>query len=153
MKHLFLSAAVLTILSASAQKIELKDVPPPVLNKFNAFYPKMKKVVWEKEGADFEAGFKDAKKVKTFVLINAEGNIRHVETVIKTSALPKKINDTIPKMFAGYKVGAISKIDASGLITYKIDVKKGKEVMKLVYADNAALMSKTVEAEEKKEKK
>ncbi len=152
-RALVLLTALLLCIPAFAQKVDPKAVPAPVMNKFNIFFPKMKKVKWEKEGDCYEANFKDAKKAQTSVLLTAEGNIKEVETCIKQSALPKKINDTIPKLFAGYKFEEACRIDASGLITYEVEMEKGKETIEVIFSEAAAVMSKKVEMEGAEKKK
>jgi len=152
MKHLTFLLLFVVSLGASAQKIEAKAVPAPVMSKFTAFYPKIAQVQWEKENEDYEASFKDANAAATSVLFTAEGNIREVETAIKPAALPKAISDTLPKTFHGYKIREVAKIDASGLITYEVEVKKKKEKLELVFSEKAALLKKTPVIEKKKEK-
>ena len=59
MKTSFLTlvAAVLLAGSAQAQKLAAAQVPAVAVATFQKNFPTVKTVKWEKEGADYEAGF------------------------------------------------------------------------------------------------
>src|SRR5688500_18414851 len=118
---LCLSLFAAFVLFGQGTKVDVKNVPEPVLKKFKAFYGEIKKVTWEKEENNYEATFKQ-NKVKTSVVLTADGNIIAKEWEVKKGAVPKAITDSIAKNFAGYKVEEYCKIEKGGLVTYEAEV-------------------------------
>ena len=106
-------------------KIDAKAVPEPVMKKFMAFYGDVKKVKWEKDSNNYEATFKQ-NKIKTSVLLTADGNIIEKEWEIKKTEAPKAVTDSITKNFAGYKVEEFCRIEKGGMTTYEAEV-EGKK--------------------------
>jgi hypothetical protein len=110
--------------SVSAQKIKESDVPSTIKAAFAKQYSDIKNVKWEKEGANYEAGF-DLKKAETSLLFDAVGNIIETESEIKISDLPKEVVDYVAKNLSGQKISEASKIiDMKGKVTYEAEVAK-----------------------------
>ena len=118
---------VLTFCSTMfAQKEEkLKTTIPPAVVKvaFAKKYPTVKKVRWEKEDANYEAGF-DLNKIETSVVIDAKGNILETESEIEVSTLSKTITNYVAKNYPKQKIKEAAKIvDSKNKITYEAEVK------------------------------
>jgi hypothetical protein len=151
MKKIFILTicfAVTGICSVQAQekseKAEKKaEVPAAVKSAFQVKYPKAEKIEWgvEKPG-EFEAEF-ELNKVESSAVFNTEGQFIESETEIKESELPQPVKAAIAKDFAGYKAGEIAKAtDAKGVVTYEMDVTKGKEKFEISFDANGKLLEK-----------
>ncbi len=66
------------------------------------------------------------------------------ETVVKTTELPKAIQEDLTKNYASYTVKTAYKIDKSNVITYKILVTKGATELALMYDSAGKLTSSKV---------
>ena len=132
---------------AVAQKVKESDVPKPVKSAFAKAYPAVKGIEWEKEDGSYEASF-DQNKAELSVTLDAEGNIKEVETEIKQSELPSAVKTILIKDYAGYKVTEAAKIVAAGTTTYEAEVKKGKESFDLIFDPNGKLLEKNAKGKE-----
>ncbi|MFO0356554.1 MAG: PepSY-like domain-containing protein [Sphingobacteriaceae bacterium] len=143
MKKLILVLALsLGLGSAFAQKIKETEVPAAVKDGFKKQYPNAKVSEWEKEGANFEAEFKQ-NKVETSVVIDANGAILETEVEIAVKELPAAVSEYISKNYAGYKVDEATKItDSKGTVTYEAEVEKGKEEFDLIFDSNGSFIKK-----------
>ena len=121
-------AAMFAITFVNSQNISDKDVPSTVKSAFQKQYPNIKKVKWEKEKANYEAGF-ESNKTEYAVLIDASGNILETEAGIKVDELPVKVKAYVLKNYPGQRVKEAAKITkADGEINYEAEV-KGKDVI------------------------
>jgi hypothetical protein len=148
-KFFFLALFFLFAGHISAQKNPY--VPPPVTQKFVIFYPavKINKVKWKKYGNVYEAHFKQ-NKVQTAVPIDSTGNIRKTEIQVKMNQVPKAITDSIARHYPGWKKNEVMKSSASGLVTYEVELAKGREELLLLYSEKGVLLRKHGEEKEKK---
>ncbi len=137
----------LMVSQMSAQKIKEGEVPKVVKDAFTKAYPSAKDVKWDKEDGSFEASF-DLSKKDMSVLLNDMGMIKEVETEIDKSELPKVIQETLKKVYAGYKIEEVAKIVSNGVTTYEAEVEKGEKTFELIFDSNGKLLMKTEETEE-----
>jgi hypothetical protein len=154
MKTIITTVALsLVVCFASAQKISEKEVPAAVKESFAKKYPGAKAEKWEKEGADYEAGF-DLNKVESSAVFDASGAFKELEQEIKTAALPKGVSEYCAKSFAGWKLSEAAKItDASGKVTYEAEMSKGKEHFDALFDDKGNFIKKGEIEKGKEEKK
>lgn len=125
-KNLILLGLIFSINKANAQKLKQADVPAEVKKTFAAHYPNVKEAKWEKEGANYEAGF-NLNAVETSILINAKGSLIETETEIKPTELPKLVMDYVNQNFPDQKIKEASKIvDVKGNTTFEAEI-KGKD--------------------------
>ncbi|MBT2619561.1 MULTISPECIES: PepSY-like domain-containing protein [Chryseobacterium] len=111
-----------------AQKIQHKSVPVSVTSALQKQYPEAKKVKWEKEKDNYEAGFL-SKGLEQSVLFNASGNIIETEVPINVNALSASIKQFILKNYPNQKIKEAAKIkDSKGIITYEAEV-NGKDLI------------------------
>jgi len=124
MKNLVMLLAAAMITSCiNAQKILDKDVPTTVRAAFQKQYPNVKKVKWEKEKANYEAGFEN-NKTEYSVLIDVSGNIVETEAEIKVDELPAKARAYISKNYTGQKIKEAATITkANREINYEAELK------------------------------
>jgi hypothetical protein len=115
-------------ISLSAQKLSPEKVPAAAKAKFASLYPKAENAHWEKEGADFEAGF-TLGQTHMSVVIDAQGKLKETETKMTVAELPKKVQDYLAKNKPGAKITEAAKIVyASGKMRYEAEV-NGKDML------------------------
>lgn len=127
-KLAFLLAAIAIASFANAQKIQEKEVPALVKTGLQKQFPEAKKVKWEKEKDNYEAGFK-MKETGYSVLINPSGSIIETETEISINSLSASVKDYVATHYPGQKIKEAAKItDANGVVTYEAEV-DGKDLI------------------------
>ncbi|MEO5642889.1 MAG: hypothetical protein ABIQ40_08905 [Bacteroidia bacterium] len=130
---------------ANAQKLKETEVPAAVKAAMAKQYPAIKDVEWEKEGANYEAGF-DLNKVETSVVITPAGVILETESEIAVSALPKAATDYLVKNLPGKKIKEAAKLtDANGTVTFEAEVNDAD----YIFDSNGNFIKKVVEAADK----
>ena len=111
--------------STSAQNIPIKDVPVAVRASFAKKYPG-RPCTWEKEGKNYEAGFKEHDHHLS-VLWHADGTLIETEKDIPASELPGPVRSALDKRFAGKAITeAAIIITAAGKVRYEAEV-EGKD--------------------------
>ncbi len=109
-------------LTVQAQKMKEADVPAAVKTAFSTKYPNTTVSEWEKEGANYEAGFKVG-KTETSAVFDASGMFLESETEISPNELPKAVSEYVTKNLPGKKIKEASKLTtAAGKISYKAEV-------------------------------
>jgi hypothetical protein len=133
-KVVMISAAVLLMNFAQAQKIKETEVPKPVLESFKTNFAGAKAKEWKKEENNtFEAEF-DWNKEETSATFAADGILKETEQEIKTSALPASVHDYVSKNYSAFKLTEASKITTPDKkVTYEAEVEKGKESFDLIF--------------------
>jgi hypothetical protein len=139
-----------TIVQCFGQKAN-EEVPSAIKAAFAKSYPTVKKVKWNKEGNDYEASF-DQGKTDISVLFDATGSVKEVENEIDKSELPNAVKNLLAKDYAGYKVNEAAKIISGNETKYEAEVKKGKELMDLIFAEDGKLVKKMAKEGEKGDK-
>jgi hypothetical protein len=118
-KTILMGIMAFATLMSQAQKISIPEV---VKAKVTSAYPKATGVKFEKEGKDFEAGFKNEGKDMS-ILMDEQGNILETETDIAVSALPKGVQDYLSKNFKGKKIKeAATIVDAKGMKNFEAEI-------------------------------
>jgi hypothetical protein len=121
---LLLVSAVLCTAFASAQTLESKNVPAPVVATFNAKFPKAKKIEWEKEKENYEVSFTFNKTEQTAVF-DPLGNLIETEVEIKKNELPENVNNYVLAHYPSEKIKEVSKITtAQGAIVFEVEIQK-----------------------------
>ena len=114
-------------LSACSQKMDASKVPGAVKVAFTKQYPGTA-VRWEKEGAKFEAGFKQNGNTLS-ALYDVNGILSETETDIKVAALPATVLNYIKEHYKGKMIKeAASIVKADGCVNYEAEV-NGKDVI------------------------
>ena len=129
--------------SASAQKISAEKVPQKVKAMFNARFPDAEKVSWEMENKKhYEANF-TSKGIAQSSTFDENGKWEETGIEIKFPDLPKEVQQTVNKQFAGWKIGEICKVDNAmyGLV-FEIEATKGKMEYDLVISKKGEILSK-----------
>ena len=111
------------VLTGTAQKLDPSKVPAAVKASFAKKYPDVDRVKWEKEGAQFEAGFKDNDHTMS-ALFAADGTLTESELTIPTASLPAPVLDYVKAHYKGVAIKEAARITkASGEINYEAEVK------------------------------
>jgi uncharacterized protein YicC (UPF0701 family) len=118
-KTILMGIMAFATLTSQAQKT---TIPDAVKAKVTATYPKATAVKFEKEGKEFEAGFKNEGKEMS-ILMDAQGNILETETDITVAELPKGVQEYLTKNFKGKKIKEASTIvDAKGVKKFEAEI-------------------------------
>jgi hypothetical protein len=133
---LFLSAALLLSSAVHAQKVAAAQVPAAAKATFQAKFPTVKSVAWEKENTAYEAGFKLNGKTMSAVITPA-GMLQETETDMRINELPAAVRATLSRDYKAYKVNETATIvKADGSTVYEAEVSKaGKKQDVLFTAD------------------
>ena len=123
---LTLAAAALLAPAARAQKLAAAHVPAAVVATFKQNFPAVKSVKWEKEGADYEAGFEMGKSEMSAV-ISAAGVLKETETELPVAQLPAPVQKALASNYKAAKITEAAKIvtAATGATTYEAEVSQG----------------------------
>lgn len=123
-KMFILLAIAISSCGADAQEMKSSDVPVAVKSAFEKLYPNVKDVDWEKENANYEAGF-EINKTETSVVFDANGKVIETESEIKTSELPQNVIDYVAKNYSDAKIKEAAKItDADGKVMFEAETEK-----------------------------
>jgi len=119
-------------------------VPEKVQEAFKLKFPTATSVKWEKENeTEWEAEFKlDEKEYSTNFL--SDGTWIETEQEITSSDLPKAVQQTLSKDFAGFKVEEVETTEKPNFKGYEVELKKGKEKMEVVFDANGKVISTKV---------
>jgi Putative beta-lactamase-inhibitor-like, PepSY-like len=134
---LLLVTAVLAAGAAQAQKVAAAQVPAAATATFKKTFPTVKTVKWEKEGADYEAGF-DMGKAEMSAVITAAGVLKETETEMAVAQLPAPVQKALAANYKACKVTEAAKIvtAATGATTYEAEISQaGKHRDVLFNAD------------------
>ena len=137
-KQLLLAATAMLITGAAqAQKLAAAQVPAAAAATFKKTFPTVKTVKWEKEGADYEAGF-DMGKAEMSAVITAAGVLKETETEMAVAQLPAPVQKMLATSYKAYKITEAAKIvtAATGTTTYEAEISQtGKHRDVLFNAD------------------
>ena len=141
MKTIIIFLTFILLGTSYAQNLKIKDIPQNVRDKFNSSYSNATNVKWTKEKAGYESSFKKG-SVDMSVIFDEKGNIVETETVIQLSYLPVEVRESVAKDYSKYKISEAAKIESRGIISYEVEVKRGKDKIELVYDEHGVLKSK-----------
>ncbi|MDQ2792659.1 MAG: PepSY-like domain-containing protein [Bacteroidota bacterium] len=138
---LTLAAAALLAPAAHAQKVAAANVPAAAVATFKKNFPTVKAVKWEKEGADYEAGFEMGKSEMSAV-ITAAGVLKETETEIPVAQLPAPVQKALATQYKGAKITEAAKIvtAATNATTYEAEISQGGKHRDVLFsADGTAV--------------
>ena len=117
---LVLSASLLAQTETNSKQAK---IPANVTAAFEKAYPQIKKVKWEKEKGNFEAGFTE-NKIEKSALLDAKGKVLETEFEIPIASLSKSITNYVAKNYPNKKIKGAAKItDFNNKITFEAEVK------------------------------
>ena len=141
MRAIIILLTVIFLSTSYAQNLKINDVPQIVRDKFSSSYKNATNVKWTKEKSGYESSFKKG-NVDMSVNYDEKGNVVEIETGIKLKELPVEVREAVAKDYFKYKISETAKIESKGVITYEVEVKRGKDKMDLFYDEHGVLKSK-----------
>ena len=150
-KSILLIVVLILAVSLSAQtKSELK-ISQKAKATFAKFYPNVKEVKWDKEGANYEASFKNGGKDMSIIFDN-DGKTLETETAIDIAQLPKGIDKYIAENYKGFSLtGAAKIVKSNSEVLFEAEVTHGKEKKDLLFDASGKPEKKDVNKETEKE--
>ena len=140
MKTIIIALTAIFLSTNYAQSLKIKDVSRIVRDKFSSSYSNATNVKWTKEKSGYESSFKNG-NIDMSVNFDEIGNIIETETGIKLSDLPVEVRQSVAKNYSKYKISETAKIETKGIITYEVEVRRGKDKMDLIYGEHGVLIS------------
>lgn len=155
MKKIILALLTVVLVSnlTNAQKISADKVPAVVTSAFKTKFPTVAKTSWEMENkTEYEANF-HLNGVETSANFDNTGKWLETETELKIAALPKSIQATIKKDYAGFKINEASKIESlKNGKCFEAEIEKGEETFDVLFTADGKVLNKTkLEEKEKKD--
>jgi len=103
-------------------------IPTVVNDAFAKLFAKGTDVEWSLEKDNvYEAEF-TLDKTEMSALFDVKGTLLETETPVTENDLPKTVKDSLAKGYTGYTLSEIEKVDAKGIVTYEMEVKKASVV-------------------------
>ncbi|MBK7410013.1 MAG: PepSY-like domain-containing protein [Saprospirales bacterium] len=129
--------------------------PAEVQIAFDAKFPTVEKVKWDKEGeGEWEAEF-TVEGLEMSANFKTDGTWLETETEMKADDLPQEVTDAIGAQFADYKMEGITMVEMPDQATaYEVELEKDGTTIEATFnADGALLKQQTVSEEDKVEDK
>lgn len=139
--------AITFVHAGYAQDVKEKDVPVAIKNSLVKNFT-TNRAEWNKEGANYEASFKE-KGNEMSVVFDDAGNIVETEKEIKQNELPLPVQNVLKKDYKDYELEEIAVIDSKGTITYETELERGKESLEIIFSADGKVISKTDKEGEK----
>ncbi len=155
MKSTFvLIAALLVAGAANAQKLSADKVPAAATSAFKKAFPTAKEVKWEKEDANYEAGF-DMGKSEMSVVYTPAGELLETETELSVDALPAAVKKALVEKYKGQKVKEATKIvyAKTGETVYEAELKIDGKETDVLFTPEGKVKAHKAEKEHEKEDK
>lgn len=124
MEQVLIMAAFALALSvpAHAQMLKPAQVPAAVKATFKTKFPAITSNTWEKEGTNYETGFKQ-NGITMSALITPAGELLETESVMSPAKLPAAVRIKLASDYKAYKVTeAATLISADGKTTYEAEL-------------------------------
>ena len=139
MKSLFILVAFTLALAAPApaQKLKANQVPTAVSTTFKQKFAQVKAVQWEKEGSNYEAGFKQG-NTEISALLSSSGELLETESALLLKQLPAPVQARLARDYQAYQITEAAKIvtASTGATTYEAEVKKDGKKRDVVFDAN-----------------
>jgi hypothetical protein len=111
-----------------AKKIPASAVPANVMESFKKDFKGSSGVIWELEGGNYEANFKQ-KGQKMAAVFEPGGTLKETELQIPLARIPKEAVNYVHQHFKGQKIIDTAKLMMpDGTVDYEIGI-KGKDVI------------------------
>jgi uncharacterized membrane protein YkoI len=143
-KAVLVCGMLLAVMCCFAQKIRENEVPSLVMNTFKQRFPKATDIGWKQSGSLYEASF-EVGSAEYEVWIDQSGKLIKLEQEIRESQLPAAVSAAISKEFSGYRTDDIERIEESGTITYKMELKKGAEEWKVRFDQSGKILDRVAD--------
>jgi len=122
-----LLGGILSGYTVHAQQISSSRVPPAAARAFHQRYPQIHHVVWEKEGKNFEANWKE-NHFDHSAVFTPDGHFVSSETDIPIGNLPEAARQYARTHHLTIREASVN-ADAQGTKTYEADIAHGKALI------------------------
>jgi len=120
--HLISALSLFSTFALQAQDLPQSAVPALVINTLQQQFQPPANVEWEKKGELYEAEFGRGTK-DNHVWLDASGKVLKHSEEMKENELPAAVKSAITRQYGKSRLEDIDKIEESGKITYKMEVK------------------------------
>ena len=136
-------AAALLAPATHAQEIAAAKVPAAAAAAFKQHFPAAKAVTWEKEGADYEAGFAQG-KAKMSAVITAAGVLKETETAMAVAQLPAPVQKALASQYKTAKIMEAAKIvtAATGATSYEAEIDQNGRQRDVLFRSDGTIVRK-----------
>lgn len=116
-------------------------MPAAARATFQATFPAAKAATWEREGADFEAGFSLRGQAMP-VVITPAGAWQETETILLPARLPAAVRATLARDCKAYRVAeAATIVKADGSTVYEAEVSKRGKKQDVLFTTDGRVIS------------
>ncbi|MBI1223359.1 MAG: hypothetical protein GC180_12200 [Bacteroidetes bacterium] len=135
MKKLMLAAmAVVSSSLLFGQEIPANKIPAEVKAAFQSKFPNAEKVKWEMEEGYYDAEFKQ-KGTEMSAEFSAKGEWIETEMEIKSSQLPKAVQDQIKAAYPGYEIDHAMQVESAKFGNcFEVEMEKGSTEINVHYS-------------------
>ena len=124
---------------AHAQRLKPARVPAAVQTTFQATFPTVKTIAWEKEGNKYEAGFRLNGKTMSALFAPAD-ELLETETDMSPAQLPGAVRARLASDYQAYKVKeAATIVRADGSTVYEAEIAKGGKAQDVLFLTDGTL--------------
>ncbi len=134
-------SALFSLAPVVAQDMNAKEIPTEIVTAFEASYPEVDDIEWEKNDSIYNVDF-EMKGQEHEIWYTAEGKVSQSEREISESDLPEVIASALTANYAGYKVDSVEIMEENGSTLYEIELEKsGLEDKNVTYDNEGKLVS------------
>lgn len=132
--------AITFVHAGYSQNVKEKDVPVVIKNSLVKNFS-INRADWNKEGANYEASFKE-KGNEMSVVFDGAGTVIETEKEIKHNELPQPVQNALNNDYKDYELEEIAKIDSKGATTFETELEKGKDSLEILFSGDGKVISK-----------
>jgi uncharacterized protein (DUF2249 family) len=123
-----------------AQDMPESQVPSVIVNNFKKEFPKAYDVEWEKKGEQYNVEFEIGTGTDYEAWFTNSGKLIKYKQEITITNLPQAIKDAIHTNYPGFRIGEAKKYVENGVETYKVEIEKGSEELKLLFSKDGKIL-------------
>jgi len=149
MKRKTLACLIITGLTlgvnAQDKKVEIsgRDVPQPIMNKFNSTFPKASDVEWKRKGNEYKVSF-DMNRVDHHATYSSTGVLQERGKEIRASQLPSSIRTAVKRDYPNHKIDDVHTMVKGSVTNYKVSL-DGTPDRKAIYSAAGKMLKDQVD--------
>ncbi len=123
-----------------AQDMPESQVPSVIVNNFKKEFPKAYDVEWEKKGEQYNVEFEIGAGTDYEAWFTNSGKLIKYKQEVTSTNLPQAIKNAIHSNYPGYRIDEVKKYVENGVETYKVEIEKGSEELKLRFSNDGKIL-------------
>jgi hypothetical protein len=142
LKILLMSVCLLTAATTAgfSQFFNASHVPTEAKVSFEIMYPNASEVIWSKQNEGYQVAFTVHHKPR-FLLFNVTGGFLVEVSIIKKSALPRRIRQHLRETYGTFRLeDAVMLTNAKGIVRYETQIIHEAEEYNLVFNDSGYVL-------------